>query len=481
MTTGEDDPTTVGFAMVARGMTSSMRAMRYAVGLVLAVTLANPAAAQVVSQPAATTAAPPPTLAPTGVQKIDTGAPAPAAAPAAPQAPVLKPMSEGVVATVNDEIISSYDLRQRLLLVIATSGVKVSQENLPELEQHALQTLVDERLQLQEFKHWGQKLDDADVEDDITAMAKENNMTKEQLLAGLHNAGVEPQTLRDQIRARTAWQMLVQGRYHDRAKIGADQVAKAMARIADASTKPQYLVGEIYIDANAVGGMDEATNGANQLVDQIVKGAPFQSVAKQFSNAPSAASGGDGGWLISGEIAPEVENALRQMRPGQLSKPIQTKDGVWIVYLREERAGGGITTVSLKQAAIRLDKTATPEQVEAATKKLASLQGKMNCTNIDTVAGKVDGVVASDLGESSVADLAPEFQAAATAMKPGDVSAPIRTDVGLHLVALCDKKTAGAQMPSKEEIENKLYAQQMTMLMRRYLRDLHNAATIEVK
>lgn len=435
-----------------------MRWTSAAASFALAALLASPLAAQS------------PTTSPAGSA-------APASTPA--QAPRSGALKEGVVATVNDQMISTYDLRQRLLLVIAMSGVKVDEQNLPGLEQEALRGLVDERLQAAQLKQYGVKVEDSEVEDEVASIAKQNNMTKAQLYQGLQKAGVEPQTLREEMRARIGWQELVSGRFRDHARVGEDEVKQTLARISAAAEKPQYLVGEIYLDAARVGGMDEAMNGANQLVDQLVKGAPFQAVARQFSAAPSAANGGDAGWLISGEMVPEVQNALEHMHAGQLSKPIPTRDGVWIVYLREQRAGGGEAVVSLKQAAIKLAADAPPEQVEAASQKLSSLTPKLTCDSIAKI--NADGVVGSDLGESNVKDLAPEFQTTVASLKPGQVSAPIRTNTGLHVVAVCDRHLVGAEIPTRDQVENKLFASQIGMFERRWMRDLRSSATIEMR
>jgi peptidyl-prolyl cis-trans isomerase SurA len=436
--------------------------MYYAASAALAAALAIPAAAQ----PAA--GALPPALA------------AQAQAPAA--APATRPLQEGVVATVNDELISTYDLRQQMLLLIATSGIKVNSDNLPQIQQEALRSLVDEHLQLQEIKKLPKlKISDDEIDDEIGHMAQENRMTKDQLLGVLKEAGVEADTLRQQEKAQIGFETIVGGRFGDKARVSASEVQQTLARISASAAKPQYLVGEIYLDATTNGGQDEAMNGANQLEEQILKGAPFQGVARQFSNAATAAAGGDAGWLISGEMQPEIEAALQHMQAGQMSKPIPTKDGVWIVYLREVKAGGGVTMVSLKQAAIRLPKDAPADQVSAATAKLAALKTSLTCQNVEKDAAKTDGVVASDLGESKVSDLAPEFQTVAGGLEKGQVSDPIRTDVGVHLIFMCDKRTEGTAVPTAEQVEQRLRNQQLSMLARRYMRELRATATIEMR
>jgi peptidyl-prolyl cis-trans isomerase SurA len=228
--------------------------------------------------------------------------------------------------------------------------------------------------------------------------------------------------------------------------------------------------------------MTQAMTGAQQLVTQLQQGAPFPAVARQFSALPTAANGGDAGWVSAGEMPAEVNAVLEQMRPGQLSQPIPVKDGVYILYLKDKRASGSASLVSLKQAAMALPADVKPEDEAAARAKLAALKPQIrDCATLEATAGKVEGVVAGDLGEAEVADLAPQFQEAASKLKVGEVSDPIRTAAGLHLVAVCGRRSAGAAQANKEEIEQRLFSQQLSMIARRYMRDLRNSATIETK
>ncbi|HEX5777160.1 MAG TPA: peptidylprolyl isomerase [Caulobacteraceae bacterium] len=406
----------------------------------------------------------------------------------APAAPAPGSISEAVVAIVNDDIISSYDLMQRMRLILVTSGVQPTEETMPQLQREALRSLVDERLQLQEIrrveKEQGIEIvpTDAEVDEEIAEIAKGNNMTGQQLVAALASQGVGAETLRSQLRSEVSWQRWIQGRYGSRLRIGADQVKAARERLELAASKPQYQVGEIFIDNSVVGGAEPAMQGATQLVEQLQKGAPFPAVARQFSTAPTAAAGGDAGWISTGEMPPEVDYALENMRPGQLSRPIPVKDGVYIVYLREKRTGATATLISLKQAAVPLGAEASETELAAARAKLESLRPRVTgCDNIETAAAGLQGVMAGDLGEAEIQDLAPAFREAAETLQPGQLSAPIRTPAGLHLVAVCGKRQSGAQIPSAEQIENRLMNQQLAMVSKRYLRDLRNSATIETR
>jgi peptidyl-prolyl cis-trans isomerase SurA len=410
------------------------------------------------------------------------------AQPAASPAAAVSPLSEGVAAIVNDSIISTYDLRQRIMLLIVTAGVQPTEENMPQIQREALRALVDEHLEIQELRRVEKQqkftiiADDQDIDRQISRMAEENRMTGPQLLQSLQAAGVGPATLKDQLRAEISWQRWINGRYGSRLRVGEDQIEAQLAQINAAAAKPQFLMSEIFIDPARTGGLDNAVRGGQQLIAQLQQGAPFAAVARQFSSASTAATGGDAGWVSSGTLAPELQQALDEMRPGQLSQPITTKDGVYILFLREKRAGSKAALVDLKQLAIRVAKDASPEQLEAARVKLAALKPSISsCGDMESVAAKADGVLAGDLGEAEIKDLAPAFREAAEVLNVGQVSDPIRTPAGLHLIAVCGKRQGGAKAPTKEEIENRMIGQQLAMISKRYLRDLRNSATIETR
>jgi peptidyl-prolyl cis-trans isomerase SurA len=404
----------------------------------------------------------------------------PGAAASAPERPKL---SESVAAIVNDEVISSYDLRQRMRLLVATSGVQPTAENLPQIQREALRNLVDEHLEMNEIhdveaKQKDLKLEptDKEINERIAEIASGAGIKPEQFLATLRSDDVDVQTLKDEIRAQLAWERYIGARFRDNVEIGDNQIRAAMERANAEASKPQYLVSEIFIEAAAV-------EGARQLIAQMQQGAPFPSVARQFSNAPTAANGGDLGWVTADSLQqPELTKAIEEMRPGQLSQPIASADGVYILALRDKRAGVTDTVVDLKQAAISLQPGATPDEVSKAEAKLVALRGKLDgCDSLETRAAKTPGVLAGDLGETDVKDLRPLFQQAIAHLKIGEASEPVRTDLGLHLIMVCERHAAGSRAITKAAIESRLEGEQYDMYGRRFLRDLRNSATIETR
>jgi peptidyl-prolyl cis-trans isomerase SurA len=413
-------------------------------------------------------------------------------APAA--APTTRPqLGEGVAAIVNGEIISTYDLKQRIRLLYVTSGVQPSEDNLTALQREALRQLIDEHLEMQEIRRIREERDKnfhpepsaKELDAAVAQTAERAGLTREQFEKTiLQQNGIDGRTLRDRLTADIAWNRYIAARFSSNVQIGEDQVAAALQRAKIDAEKPSYQFSEIFLEASRVGGPTEALTGARQLITQIKQGAPFPAVAQQFSALPTAANGGDAGWVQAGSVQPrELEPVLAILRPGQVSDPIPVSDGVYIVALRDKRAGAGAPVVTLKQAAIRLPKTATPTQVAEAQRKLEAIRSQIKgCNTLEQDVAKIaPDVVAGDLGETELKDLTPEFQQGIAGLTVGQVSAPLRSEVGLHLMAVCGRGASGGKVPSRADIQARLENDQFAMLERRFLRDLRNSAAIETR
>jgi peptidyl-prolyl cis-trans isomerase SurA len=445
-----------------------MGLQRYMTGVAIAALLAGSAMAQTAppAQPAA----------------AGTLNPAAEAAPAAPPAAPAFQMSDGILATVNDSVITGFDLRQRMLLLIAMTQVQPTPENIPAIQQQALNALVDERLQVQELANYEDLVvSDQEVEAEIASMAQEVGASPQAYIDFLAQGGIRPGTLREQLRTQIGWSQLVGGRFQSRARVSRAAVSAAMRQVSEAATKKQYLIGEIYIESARVGGQQAALNGANQLVQQMVQGAPFQAVAQQFSAAPSATRGGDAGWVVEGTMQPALQQALDLLAVGQLSRPIPVDGGVYIVYMRDKRDGASASLVQIKQVMIELPETATESDVAAATQRLEALRPQLTCDSMLARATSEQGLLGADLGEADVQNLAPQFQQVARSAEVGSVSTPVRTPLGVHLLGVCGRRVGGTEAPNPQEVENTLFRANLATLGRRYMRDLREDALIEYK
>jgi len=392
-------------------------------------------------------------------------------------------IADGVVAVVNDQIITGYDLRQRMLLIIAMSEVQPTAEDLAQIQRQALDGLIDDRLKAQEIARYEDlKVTDEEIDQEIGAMAAELRTSADAYLSLLAQVGIQPHTVREQVRVSIGWRRLVGGRFSSRARVSKAQIDQAMRQVEEAATKRQYLIGEIYLEAaQTQGGMQGAVNGAQQLIRQMIQGAPFQAVAQQFSDAPSAVRGGDAGWVVEDSVAPSLQQAMDNLEVGQLSNPIVVEGGVYVIYMREKRLGSATQLVTLRQIMIELPETASADAVQAAADRLTALQPQLTCDDMLTRAASETGLLGSDLGESDVQSIIPQFQQIAAEAPDGAIAGPVRSPLGLHLVGVCGRRVGSAALPSRDEVESRLQRSQLSMLERRYIRDLRADALIETK
>ncbi|MBU2167194.1 MAG: peptidylprolyl isomerase [Alphaproteobacteria bacterium] len=442
-----------------------MRFMRTVIAVAALLAMASPALAQT-----------PPTSA--GTLDPAANRPAQPRTVAEPQFQI----QDGIVATVNDRIITGYDLRQRMLLIIIMSEVQPTAENVAQIQREALDMLIEEHLQAEEIAKFPTLIiTDEEVDTEIAAMAEQAGMAPDQYIQALASAGIHARTIREQIRTAIGWRELVGGRFASRARVSRSQVEQSLRKYEEAATKKQYLIGEIYIDANRVGGMQSAITGGQQLIQQMIQGAPFQAVAQQFSAAPTAVRGGDAGWVVEGTVAPALQQAFDNLDIGQLSNPIVVEGGVYIIYMRDKREGSATSLVQLSQIMVELPETATDAEVEAAARRLMAVRPELTCQTMVARAASEPGLLGSDLGESDVLNLAPQFQPFARSAEVGQVSEPIRTPLGLHLVGVCGRRVGSADLPTYRDVESQLLRANLAMLGRRYMRDLRADALIEMK
>ncbi len=388
--------------------------------------------------------------------------------------------SHGIAAVVNDDIITSHDLRQRVRFIVATTGVERTEESLQRVQAQALRNLVNEKIQIQESQKYDQEISDDEINRSVARLIGRNGLDPNEVAGQLAAAGIGIETLRTQVESEIAWQRIVNGLYGSRIRISDAQINETLNRLSANASKPSYNVAEIYIEASPeIGGMEGAVEGANAMIAQLSQGAPFQLLAQQFSSAPSASKGGVIGWVREGELRPELDRVVLQMEKGNLSKPIQVPGGVYVIALVDKQISETETLFKLKQVNYLAE---TQDEKDAAKGKLIALKGQI--TSCDTLSSDVDAhedLRYADMGELKTSDLAEPILDKLAGTDVGALSDPIETPQGVAAILVCDRSTSGSNVPTRDEIEDRLMDQQLAQASKRHLRDLRRNATIVVR
>lgn len=384
---------------------------------------------------------------------------------------------EAVAAVVNDSVISTYDVRQRMMLLAISSGIQPTQEVLVRLQSEALKDLINEKLQLQEAKTFDIEVEQEEVDQALARIASRTNATTRQLALDLAKSGVDVSSLRQQLEAQIAWQRLINGLYGRRVRVGDDEVEATQNRILSSAAKESYQISEIFLQTNGPEEQQRAAEIGMRLIEEMKKGAPFPAIAQQFSSAASAARGGSLGWVLSGELEPQIEQVVASMQPGQVSMPIPAEEGIYIIALVDRKAGQNLSpSLHLKQISYDL---ASYDEAQVRENLLNFRSQVENCEQFETLAENYAGANATDLGSINESQLNDELRTQLSRLSPNEATEPLNAGERLAMIMLCNRSYPNsAAVPSKEEIENRLFDQQLAMLSERRLRDLRSEATI---
>ena len=385
--------------------------------------------------------------------------------------------THGIAAVVNNDIVTTHDLRQRVLFMMATTGVQRDEESLRRVQQQALRNLVDEHIQMQEAEKYEQKISDDQINQSVARLFGRNGLDPNEVVARLASAGVSIETLRDQVRSEIAWERIVNGLFGSRIRITDAQIDETLNRLTANASKPNFRVAEIYIEASPeIGGMDGAMEGANAMIQQIKDGAPFPLLAQQFSSAASAASGGDIGWVREGELRPELDQMLSIMEKGSLSKPIQVPGGVYVIALVDKKISEAETLYRLSSVLVE------DADLDAAKARLLSLKNELtSCNTLKEDIAEMDGVKTNDMGELKASELSEQILGLIESNDVGTMSDPIERPNGAAAIMVCSREATGSEIPTRDEVENRLMDQQLAQASRRHLRDLRRKATLVVR
>lgn len=405
----------------------------------------------------------------------------PAAAPqaAAPlaSAPSRGKTIEGVVAIVNGQVVSQSDVRNRMSWILLSFTGQPDEAILREAQIRAIDQLIDERIQLQEFKKLvkEQKIGADEIDARIENLARQNKMTSAQFLTEIARAGINPQSLRDQMEADIAWTSLIRGRYGRTIRVSDLRINELLERIKTSLDKPQYRVAEIFLYAPDQASRANALTRADGLIKEINRGADFQQIAQQFSAAPSASAGGDLGWMSPGDMRSEVWSAVQAApAPPTLLPPIESEGGVYIVALTGKREPSKIDNamLDLKQVVARGD---------GAVSKLEQIKAKAStCDQLAAATTGVEGVTAVDLNDVAVTQLAAAFRPTLEGLQAKQSSGVLDLGDDAKVVFyVCERRAGSNEIPSRDDLYDRLFQQEIAMIADRYLRDLKREATIE--
>lgn len=390
-----------------------------------------------------------------------------------------------ITAVVNADIITIGDLAARLGLVMASSNIPDTPENRQRLSAQVLRSLIDEKLELQEAKRLGVSASKDEIDASLANIEQRNNMPKGGLDAFLEQRGIPRGTLVDQISAGLAFGKAVRNRVAQDVTVSEDEVNEAMKRVQADIGKPQSRVAEIFLSIDNPSQEDEVKRLADRLIDQIRGGANFSAVAQQFSQSPSAAVGGDIGWVFPSELSARLAEAVGKINPGEMSYPVRTPAGFYILYLMDRRTIGAADP---EQIVLSLDEVvfAVPADAPAAERQRIEAEAQQisatakSCDELAKIGQERAPQLSRRVPQLRASELPLNLRQQILALKVAEASKPIAFPGGIGIVMVCDRQDPTG-MPSREDVMETLARERYDTLARRYLRDLRRGAYVDIR
>jgi len=401
--------------------------------------------------------------------------------------------SQRIIATVNDDLISAFDLNARISLMITFLGLDNSEATRNRLRRQALNDLIDAKLKLQEAKAFNIKVSDAEIDRSIKNLEKRNKMKKGSMEDVLAATGTPISALEDRFRADIAWAKFLNRRFRPSIQISDKELDSSIAEIERNKGKPEVLASEIFLGFTSPDKNQAVKELSDELYQELSKGANFVAVAKNFSQSPTAAVGGDLGWTLVSQLPPTLRKIVQNMESGQISPPQRTAKGYYIVQLRGKRKAAGLDkpeekpdTFELFQIVIPLNDPPTEKDKNDKLKQAMQItENAKQCEDMKGYAAQTGSDLSGNLGMVKTSSLSPDLRNLVKGLAVKQPSQPIILGSSVIVVMICSKKVAKvsklSQTDKREEQRLKLIAERMNLAARQHLRSLRRAAFIDIR
>ena len=401
--------------------------------------------------------------------------------------------SARIVAVVNDQIISTIDLENRISIILATTGIADSEATRAKITPQVIHQLIDDTLQLQEAEKNGIAISDKKIQEAITTIEHQSNKAPGSLLEYLRSRNASENSFYEQIRAQIAWSEIVLKKIRPKIRISDQEVALYTKRKEASPLKnAEVQITTIQLPVESPQKEQETAKLAEKLASEIHKGASFEAVASQFSTSASGRIV-DPFWIELSSLDPAIGKVLAKQQKNTVSDPIRTEAGYQLIKLldvREKAQEGGNAEITLKQIVVTPKPGVTKVPTEQVRSVVTELQNTLVDCNSKTVktkkpSSKLDVKVA--FNRVMRKDLPEPVAKIIDATKVGTNSTPITTANGIIIFTVCEridipeKSNTAANPLSNEAIKQAIFGEKIELEAQKYMRNLRADAFIDIR
>ncbi|WP_229202080.1 peptidylprolyl isomerase [Pseudoduganella aquatica] len=362
---------------------------------------------------------------------------------------------DSIAVVVNEDVITRRELTERVKTVV--QRMKAQNVQLPgdaDLQRQILERMIVERAQLQLAKEMGVRVDDNQLDRAIARIAEQQKLTVQDMRNQMEKEGITFAAFREEIREEIIMQRLREHEVDNKVQISDAEVdAQLAAEAAMAAEQFEMNISQIMIRIPENASPEviaQKKARADEVMRQLRTGADFAKMAATYSDAGDALKGGEVGWRSADRLPPLFAEALEKLKPGQVTPVMKSVGAFHILKLTEKRsmaeaqAAAAVTQTRARHILIKVTPTTSAADAkrkledlkERLDNKAAKFEDLARLQSNDTSAAK-----GGDLGWLMPGDTLPEFEAAMNGLKIGEVSTPVETSFGYHLIEVLERKT----------------------------------------
>ncbi|SDI65136.1 peptidylprolyl isomerase [Propionivibrio dicarboxylicus] len=384
--------------------------------------------------------------------------------------------ADRIVAVVNDEVVTYVELNDRLELALSQlrrQGTRLPPRDV--LERQMLERLVTDKIQLQRAKEIGLRVDDGQLEQTLQRIAAGNKMSLAQFRDALQQDGIAFTKFREDIRAEMTIARLREREVDAKIVVSEGEIDNYLSgESAVGSSGEEYEIAHILLRAPEAASPEQIQRlraKADQIYDRLKNGEDFAEMAASYSDAPDGLQGGSLGMRPLDRLPSVFSDVAEKLKVGEVAPLIRSSNGFHIVKLVAKRGLSAMAPVKQTRARHILIKVNELVSDTEARHKIEDLHERLkNGAKFEELARlfsqDASASKGGDLGWLYQGDTVPEFERAMDGLKPGELSSPVRSPFGYHLIrveerrvqeASGDRKRASVRQLLKERRQDEAY------------------------
>lgn len=398
-----------------------------------------------------------------------------------------------IVALVNSEPVTNNEVRQRLLRVeqqMAQQGAALPPRE--ELVRRVLELLVSEKAQLQDAAELGLRVDEATLLQAEQTLAAQNQLSLEAFRQRVVEQGMDLNRFRSELRDQLLLRR-VREREAERVRVSNAEIDRHIEELVARSPKgAETLLSHVLIkvpESASPEAVQALKARAQSVADRAKAGESFAALAREFSEAPEGASGGSFGWRTANQLPSLFVSSTQNLPVGGVSAPFRSPAGWHVLKVDERRQGVPPELMVVRTRASHILLRVNPQlNQEAALKRLAEMREQVlsGQTTFESLARQFsqDGSASQggDLGWVTPGQFVPEFEAVMDRLQPGEISQPMMSRFGAHLIRLDDREqVAMTPEQQREAVRNVLRERKVADVLQTWAQDVRARAYVEFR